>query len=131
MNEISFWTFAVASHRATERDHGVAHRREIHDARHAGEVLQQHPRRHERDLFLNVRRRIPPCHRANVVGLDERVILPPQQILEQDLHRVRKTRDARESRLFERRQAVNLDWPIEDVDFGAGTEAIQRRHDLR
>ncbi len=44
---------------ALQLDHGVAHRRQIDDARHAGEVLQQHARRHERDFFLDIRRRVP------------------------------------------------------------------------
>ena len=37
---------------AAERDDAVAHRRQIDDAGHAGEVLQQDPRRHERDFLL-------------------------------------------------------------------------------
>ena len=37
---------------AAEPHDAVAHRREIDDARHAGEVLQQHARGHERDFAL-------------------------------------------------------------------------------
>ena len=37
---------------AAERHDAVAHRRQIDDARHAGEVLQQDPRRHERHFLL-------------------------------------------------------------------------------
>ena len=39
---------------AAEVDHRVAHRGEIDHARHAGEVLQEHARRHERDFLLDV-----------------------------------------------------------------------------
>ena len=81
--------------------------------------------------FSTPRRRVPPGERANVVGLHERVVLAPQQVLEQDLQRVRQPRDAGESGLFERGQAVNLHGLVADADLGAGTEAIQCRHDLR
>ena len=37
---------------AAEVGHGVAHRREVDDRRHAGEVLEQDARGHERDLGL-------------------------------------------------------------------------------
>ncbi len=116
---------------SAERDHGIAHGREIDHARHAGKVLEQHTRRHERNLFVGTERRIPLRHGANVVGFHERVVLAAQQILEQDLHRVRQTRDARESSLFERGQAVNIERLIEDPDLGTGTEAVQGRHALR
>ena len=35
---------------AAESGDAVAHRGQIGHARHAGEILEQHPRRHERDL---------------------------------------------------------------------------------
>ena len=44
--------------------------------------------------------------------LDERVVFAAQQILEQDLHRVRQPRDAGEPGLLERGQAVDLDVPV-------------------
>ena len=44
---------------AAERDDAVAHRGEIDDAGHAGEVLQQDARRHERDFLLADRLRDP------------------------------------------------------------------------
>jgi hypothetical protein len=78
---------------AAERDHRVAHRRQIHHARHAREVLQQHAGRHERDFLLDVRCGIPLGERADVVGLDERVVLAPQEVLEQDLEGEREPFD--------------------------------------
>jgi hypothetical protein len=39
---------------AAEVRHGVAHRGEIDDRRHAGEVLHQHARRAIGDLFLGL-----------------------------------------------------------------------------
>ena len=44
---------------ATERHHRVAHGRQVDDAGHAGEVLEQDARRHERDFLLDVRCGIP------------------------------------------------------------------------
>ena len=83
----------------------VAHRGEIDDARHAGEVLEQDARRHERDLTLGRLAQIPLSERADIVGTDERAVLAPQQVLEQDLQRERQPLDTRESRLGEGGQA--------------------------
>ena len=69
---------------AAEPDDAVAHRSEIDDGRHAGEVLQQDTRRHERNLFLRLRRDVPLRERLNVVAVDEAAILPAQEIFEQD-----------------------------------------------
>ena len=57
---------------AAERGDAVAHRGEIDDARHAGEVLQQDARGHERDFLLDGARGRPARQRPDVVGLDER-----------------------------------------------------------
>jgi hypothetical protein len=75
---------------AAKVDNRIAHRREVDDAGNAGEVLQQHARGHERDFLLHVRGRVPIGHRADVVSLDEGVVFAAQQVLEQDLHRVRQ-----------------------------------------
>ena len=79
---------------AAERDDAVAHRGEIHDAGHAREVLQQDARGHERDFLLPRRRDVPARQRAHVVGLHEPAIFAAQQVLEQDLQRVRQPADA-------------------------------------
>ena len=116
---------------AAKLDHRIAHRRQIDDAWHTGEILQQHARRHERDFFLDVRRRVPLRQRADVVGLDEGTVLASQQVLEQDLHRVRKPRDSGKAGLFKRGQAVNRHRLASDANFCARTKAIESRHDLR
>jgi hypothetical protein len=113
---------------AAERDHRIAHRCEIDHAGHAGEILQQHTRGHEGDFLLHLGARIPVRERADVVGLDERVVLTPQQVLEEDLHRVRQPRDAGEARFLERRNAVDLDGLTADAKLSARAEAIQCRH---
>ena len=94
---------------AAEPHDAVAHRGEIDDRRHAGEVLQQHPRRRERDLLLRPRRDVPAGERLDVVGVDEPAVLAAQQVLEQDLQRVRQPRDVREAGLLERRQAEDVE----------------------
>ena len=58
--------------------------------------------------FCAGRRRVPRRQRADVVGLDERVVFAAQQVLEQDLQRKRQPRDAGNPPL-ERGQAVDGD----------------------
>ena len=95
---------------AAEPDDAVAHRGEIDDRGHAGEILEQHARRHERDLLL------APCdvtshprQRLDVVGVDEPAVLAAQQVLEQDLQRIRQPRQPRKTGLLERRQAEDTE----------------------
>ena len=71
--------------------HRVAHRRQIDDGGHTGEVLHQHPRRTEGDLALGAA--APSGQRGDVVGADERRALVAKQVLEQDLQRVREPGD--------------------------------------
>jgi hypothetical protein len=89
-----------------ERRNGVAHRRQIDHARHAGEVLQYDARRKKGDLGDGFGVRVPVRERQHVVALDAHAVLVAQQILEQDLERVRQTRDVDASVLGEARQAV-------------------------
>ena len=56
---------------AAEPRDAVAHRREIDDRRHAGEILQQHARRRERDLLLRGALDVPPRQRLDVGRLHE------------------------------------------------------------
>ena len=87
---------------AAEPDDAVAHRREIDDRGHAGEVLQQHARRRERNFLLRGALEVPARQRLDVGRLDEPAVLVAQQVLEQDLHRVRQARDFGESGGLER-----------------------------
>ncbi len=70
---------------AAEPDDAVAHRGEIDDAGHAGEILEQDARGHERDLALRGALHVPFRKLLDVGGLDEPAVLLAQQILEQDL----------------------------------------------
>ncbi len=78
---------------AAELRDRVAHRGEIDHARHAGEVLQQHARRPVRDLFRRGEPRLPRRERDDVVRGHRTAVLEPQEVLEQDLERVRQRRE--------------------------------------
>ena len=78
---------------AAEIGHRVAHRREVHDGGHAGEVLEDDPCRHERDLGLAGLLRPPRRERHDVVLADHAVAGMPQNVLEEDLERHRGPRE--------------------------------------
>ena len=113
---------------AAEPHDAVAHRGEIDDRRHAGEVLQQHARRGERDLRLLAGLHVPPGQRLNVVRIDEPGVLAAQQVLEQDLEGIRQPRQPAAARPFERRQAEELDRLATRRQPGARVERIVGRH---
>ena len=76
---------------AAEPHDAVAHRREIDDGGHAGEVLQQDAGRREGDFLLTpCDVDVPPGERLDVVGIDEPRVFAAQQVLEQDLQRERQ-----------------------------------------
>ena len=75
--------------------HRVAHRSEIDDRRHPGEILHQNPGGPERDFALGRALVGEPRRDALDVALgDGAAILEAQQILKQDLHRERQRRHA-------------------------------------
>ena len=113
---------------AAEPDDAVAHRGEVDDRRHAGEVLKEHARRHERDFLLQVGRRIPGRQRPDRVRLDELAVFATEQVLEQDLLRVREARNGRESGLLERRQAEDRETLAADFECGPCVEGIAGSH---
>ena len=83
---------------AAQRDHRVAHRREVDHRRHAGEVLHQDARRAEGDLLVGVRasgasRRIASMSSTR----DAAAVLEAQQVLEQHLERERQPATGRPS----------------------------------
>ena len=74
---------------------GAPHRGEVDDRGHAGEVLHQHARRHERDVAGRAR---PRGERAHVVVADVARARAPQEVLEQDQHGLRQPRRGRPPR---------------------------------
>ena len=108
---------------AAERVHRVAHRRQIDDAGHAGEVLHQHARRAVLDLALGRLGGQPFDHRLEIGDRDGDAVLEAQQILEQHLHREGEPRDVAE--LFRRfRQRIIMDRLAADLERVTGAEAV-------
>ena len=78
---------------AAEPDHRIAHGCQVDHAGHAGEVLQHHAGGHERDLDVGFGLRVPVGDRLDVPGEHGHAVFLAEQVLQQDLHRVRQTRD--------------------------------------
>ena len=76
---------------AAEAGDRVAHRGEVGDRGHAGEVLHQHARGHELQLAVAdfLRGAAAVGERADVVGGDVDAVFAAQQVLEQNAQRVR------------------------------------------
>ena len=83
---------------AAEPHDAVAHRGEVDDRRHPGEILEQHARRSEGDLLLGGGRHVPARHRRDVLGVDEAAVLAAQQVLEKNLQGIRQPRRRRRNR---------------------------------
>ena len=75
---------------AAEPRDGIAHRGEVGDRGHAGEVLHQHARGHELQLAVPglLCGTTPIRDRANVVGGDVDTVFAAQEVLDQDAQRV-------------------------------------------
>ena len=71
---------------------------------------------------------IPARQRRDVVGLDEAAVLVAQQVLEQDLQRVRQARHLRKAGPLERRQADVLHRVAARRERRPRPERIERRH---
>ncbi len=108
---------------ATQVPYGLAHGGQVDHARHAGEVLHQHPGRGELDLHAGVGGRVPAAERADVVGGDVRAVLGPQQVLQQDLQGVRQARVA--LHLVDRE---NLVARVPDAQLALRTKGVQAGH---
>ena len=91
---------------AAEVGHRVAHHREVDDRRHAGEVLEDDPRRHERDLGLGRLPGPPGGEGLDVARVDQAAAGVAEQVLEQDPDRDRQGGLAGEAR--DRAQPVDV-----------------------
>jgi hypothetical protein len=113
---------------AQARD-GVAHGRQVDDAGHAGEVLQEHARGPEGDLAIGLGLGIPAEERLDVLALDGALVLEAQEVLEQDLERERQPLEA--GVLFTQRpELVQLEGGVADGDRPLGAEAVGHRSSL-
>ena len=113
---------------AAEGGDAVAHRRQVDDRRHAGEVLQQHAGRREGDLALGVLGRIPAGEGGDVVLLDVGAVLHAEEVFEQDAQRVRQLGDLREAGPFEGGQTDVFDRASGRLERGSCTERVEPGH---
>ena len=67
--------------------HGVAHRCQVDDGGDTGEVLEDDPRRHERDLCLRHDTGAPRRQRLDIGCIDDATAGVTDQVLEEDAHR--------------------------------------------
>jgi hypothetical protein len=107
----------VLAHRLGDR----AHRRQVGEQRHAGEVLQDDAGDDERDLVLARRVGLPASDLDDVLGRDLLAVAVAQHRLEDDAHRNRQAGDVRIGllQLGQRVEAAGL--------ARAGLESLQRR----
>src|SRR6185437_11443810 len=79
---------------AAELDYRIAHRGQVDHTGHAGEVLQDHARGHEGDFGIRFGAGLPAGDGLDVILADgDAAILVPEQVLQQDLHRVGQVGD--------------------------------------
>ena len=76
---------------AAEVGNGVSHPGQVHDRRHAGEVLEDHPRRHERDLCIGAATGPPAGENLDVRRAHEAPARMAENILEQNAQRHRRS----------------------------------------
>ena len=100
----------------------IAHRRQVDDDGYAGEVLEQDPRRGERDLRGWLGPGVPARDGLDVGGGDRAVALRAQEVLEQHLERERQSRDV-EARL-QRVETEDLEPPCPHRELCTGVEAV-------
>ena len=83
---------------------GIAHRGEIDEQRHAGEILQHDARHHERNLFGARRIRLPVGQLAHMRLGDFLAVVIAQHRFQHDADGNRQARNLAESGGFQRRQ---------------------------
>ena len=104
--------------------HRRAHRREIDDARHAGEVLEDDTRGLERNLRLCRLDGVPCCQRPDV-GLGHLVVVAgSQQRLEDHPDRIGKPGGVGHPRVVQRPQPVERGRPRAGLERATGGERI-------
>ena len=112
---------------AAHLGHRVAHRGEVDDARHAGEVLEDYAGRHERDFALRRRRR-PRGECSNMRFGDEAVAQVAKGVLQQHPDRERQPVQSGEPGSFEGLDGVDGDVAVADSDGGLGADRIGVAH---
>ena len=114
---------------AAEPDDAIAHRREVDHAGHAGEILQQDARGHERHFALRGALHVPRRERLDVGLLHEPAVFLAEQVLQQDLQRVRQAGDVGESGFLKGGETVNLKRTSAHGKGGPRVEAVHGGHE--
>jgi hypothetical protein len=110
-----------------EPGHGRAHGGQVDHGGHAGEVLQQHPGRLERDLDSGRVARIVGGQGLDVFAGDQPAVLGSQHRLEQDLDRVRQAAQVAKPAFVERSETKVPTAARAGVELGQRTEGIRMR----
>ena len=105
---------------AAQRGHRVAHRGEVDDGGHTGEVLEQHARGAEGDLLGRRRLRLPRPDGLDLLACDGRAVLAAQEVLEEDAEGEGQPRQVAAERV-----GGSVE-PVDGVGGAAGLEARAR-----
>jgi hypothetical protein len=100
----------------------IAHGGQVHHARHAREILQQHARRHEADLFGAGA--FPARHRFHVFGRYAPAVFVAQQVFQQNLDGKWKPFHASQAPLGERGQAEIFIFSVAGAQLGRRAKTI-------
>ena len=109
---------------AAHAGHRVAHGGQVHHARHAGEVLEHHPGRHERDLAAAAAVRAPAGQVPHVGFGHEAAAGVAQRVLQQDADGEGEAVEVGEALPGELGQAVDDRGLVAEARGGTGAERI-------
>ena len=113
---------------AAEPLHGASHGRQIDHARHAGEVLQDHPGRLEGHFDPGRGRRVPAGQVGHVAFGHGVAVAVSQHGFQQNADRIRQPRDAGQLGIFQARKAVDARGTVAGVKSVTCVKRIVVRH---
>ncbi len=112
---------------AADLGHRVAHRGQVDDRRHTGEVLHQDAGRLEGNLGAGLGGGVPAGDRLDVLGPHRDPVLEPQHVLQEHLQRVGQPGDV--EALMECVEAEDLVAAPAHLERRAGAEGVAAAHD--
>ena len=103
---------------AVESLHCTSHRGKIDNQRHAGEILKNDARDHERNFFVGWLLGIPFRQRLDILAADFLVVTISQDGLEHDPNADRQSRNLPDALFLQRRQRIKKSFaPVTGVEF--------------